>query len=46
MTPQPLSHARWFAQFDVYLHQQGLSCPDRAPVSHRLSAVPAVSPGT
>jgi len=21
MTPQPLSHEMWFAQFDVYLHQ-------------------------
>ena len=35
MTPQPLSHERWFAQFDVYLHQQGY----RAQTAHRYRTV-------
>src|SRR2546430_5090991 len=35
MTPQPLSHAMWFAQFDVYLHQQGY----RAQTAHRYRTV-------
>mgnify|MGYP003528331202 CR=1 FL=1 len=35
MTPQPLSHARWFAQFDRYLHQQGY----RAQTAHRYRTV-------
>lgn len=35
MTPQPLSHERWFAQFDGYLHQQGY----RAQTAHRYRTV-------
>ena len=35
MTPQPLSHEMWFAQFDVYLHQQGY----RAQTAHRYRTV-------
>ncbi len=35
MTPQPLSHEMWFAQFDVYLHQQGY----RAKTAHRYRTV-------
>ena len=35
MTPQPLSHARWFAQFEVYLHQRGY----RAQTAHRYRTV-------
>src|SRR6266446_4025665 len=35
MTPQPLSHEMWFAQFKVYLHQQGY----RAKTAHRYRTV-------
>ena len=35
MTTQPLSHEMWFAQFDVYLHQQGY----RAKTAHRCRTV-------
>jgi site-specific recombinase XerD len=35
MSPQPLSHEMWFAQFEVYLHQQGY----RAKTSHRYRTV-------
>ena len=35
MTQQPLSHEMWFAQFDVYLHQQGY----RAKTAHRYRTV-------
>src|SRR5437899_3052393 len=35
MTPQPLSHEMWFAQLEVYLHQQGY----RAKTAHRYRTV-------
>lgn len=35
MTPQPLSHEMWFAQFEGYLHQQGY----RAQTTHRYRTV-------
>ena len=35
MTPQPLSHEMWFAQFDSYLHRQGY----RAQTAHRYRTV-------
>jgi hypothetical protein len=35
MTPQPLSHEMWFAQFEVYLHQQRY----RAKTAHRYRTV-------
>ena len=35
MTPQPLSHEMWFAQFDGYLHQQGY----QAQTAHRYRTV-------